>query len=111
MEEEREGTAKRERDIVTGGDGDGGRGGGRGSGCVLPAQPAETNRQTVLFLIGEELAVAWMFLCTFHFLNAVLSVGHLTSHQCLRKGTALYLLLYIITSHSSLACLPLQMML
>lgn len=30
MEEEREGTAKRERDIVTGGDGDGGTGGGRG---------------------------------------------------------------------------------
>lgn len=30
MEEEREGTAKRERDIVTGGDGDGGRGGGEG---------------------------------------------------------------------------------
>lgn len=30
MEEEREGTAKRERDIVTGGDGDGGRGDGGG---------------------------------------------------------------------------------
>lgn len=42
-------------------------------------------RQTVLFLMGEKLTVPWMFPCTFHFLNAVLSVHHLTSHQCLRK--------------------------
>lgn len=42
-------------------------------------------RQTVLFLMGEKLAVPWMFPSTFHFLNAVLSVHHLTSHQCLRK--------------------------
>lgn len=41
--------------------------------------------QTPLFLMGEKLAVPWMFPCTFHFLNAVLSVHHLTSHQCLRK--------------------------
>lgn len=27
----------------------------------------------------------WMFPCTFHFLNAVLSVHHLTRHQCLSK--------------------------
>lgn len=57
---------------------------------VRPPSTASWNkqtavRQTVLFLMGEKLAVPWMFPCTFHFLNAVLSVHHLTSHQCLRK--------------------------
>lgn len=40
MEEEREGTAKRERDIVTGGDGDGGTGGGTGGFRVRPPTTA-----------------------------------------------------------------------
>lgn len=39
----------------------------------------------MLFLMGEKLAVPWMFPSTFHFLNTVLSVHHLTSHQRLRK--------------------------
>lgn len=63
--------------------------GGGGSGCVLAAQPVGNKqasvRQTALSLMGEKLAVPWMFPCTFHFLNAVLSVHHLTSHQCLRR--------------------------
>lgn len=44
-------------------------------------------RQTALFLMGEKLAAPWMFPCTFHFLNAVLSVRHLTRQQCLRTKT------------------------
>lgn len=44
-------------------------------------------RQTVLLLMGEKLAAPWMFPCTFHFLNAVLSVHHLTRQQCLQTKT------------------------
>lgn len=56
----------------------GGGGGARGSWFQL----GKTNKR---IRIREELTVPWMFPCTFHFLNAVLSVFHLTSHQCLRK--------------------------
>lgn len=45
MEEEREGTAKRERDIVTGGDGDGGRGGGVQGASSHHSQLKQTDRQ------------------------------------------------------------------
>lgn len=46
--------------------------------------------QTVLFLMGEKLAAPWMFPCTFHFLNAVLSVHHLTKQQCSEPKRALF---------------------
>ncbi len=81
LDRRRERGQKKGRDIVTV---------GGGGFRVRPPSTASWNkqtvvRQTVLFLMGEKLAVPWMFPCTFHFLNAVLSVHHLTSHQCLRK--------------------------
>lgn len=61
------------------------------SGRVLPGIASWNKqtavRQTVLHLMGEKLAALWMFPCTFHFLNAVLSVHHLTRQQCLQTQT------------------------